>query len=88
MKPMRTATPVLHDVWTMLDSLRPPPACRMQRSFERHMDTKIRCVPLRWTGSSSLPVSHDPFDSEIAGEVWTAVHSSADCLADSTDCLS
>ncbi len=42
----------------MLDPMRPPPACRMQKSFERHMGTKIRCVPLRLTGSNSLPVSH------------------------------
>ena len=55
----------------VLDPMRPPPPCRMQRSFERHMDTtrKIRSVPWRWTGSNSLPESHDPCDSEIAGAV-------------------
>ena len=41
----------------VLDPLRSPPACRMQRSFVLLMDTKIRCIPLRWTGSSSLLVS-------------------------------
>ena len=70
----------------VLDPMRSPPPCRMQRSFERHMDTKIRSVPWRWTGSNSLPESHDPCDSEIAGAVWTADAYWADCLADSPDC--
>ncbi len=91
MKPMQTATLVLHNVrtmcWTPCDR-RQPAECKCHFKFVLPMDTKIRCVPLYWTGSSSLLVSHVPVDSENVGQVWTAVAASADCLADSVDCLS